>query len=272
MADFRKVSRTGRCLQQISAAGGSNSRGFLLIGVFMFLTVCPQLVYAQNVCSLLGRVIAAAEENPPFTSVRHLNAPNAECTVADGGRGWVCVWNDRKLKQAMKQAMKERKRASQKKSRARNKVKNKRSKLDRAFDFWMRSLDKTHGSASQHWFDLEERASAEHDRVRAEYERVKAEHERAKAAYEQTQESIRSLADDLYSQQETLKSSIKRCLSKGAIRGSWHSFTSYNRKSDGYPDLEDRREETCRDSGPPMCLRTVVIFSDSKLVLKVNLR
>ena len=103
MPDFRKISRIGRCRRQVSTAGRGNFKGFQMMVVLLFLVIAPQLVYAQDFCGLLDTVVAAAAEDPPFTSATHLAPPTAHtCQIFDENKyhRWKCIWIDPNLVQA----------------------------------------------------------------------------------------------------------------------------------------------------------------------------
>lgn len=90
MMHFRKAVRTGTLF-------------------VMFLTIASQMVHAQDLCKILDKVVDAAQDDPPFTSVMHLSVPHSTiCEVVIGPKfrnswfragwwkakkvGWGCLW------------------------------------------------------------------------------------------------------------------------------------------------------------------------------------
>ena len=160
---------------------------------------------------MLDQVVAAAEDDPPFTSVRHLTAPNATACKIDSSNSeygeyrWECIWQDRNLSKFV------------------NKKEELRKKSEKLLDDLL-LLD-----------PLDPKGA----RVEREFNRVDAE-------FEQMRASMVPLKDALYSQAQTLVTGIKECFSKGAVRGSWEAFEDHvSYRKDG--SLRGAHWSTCQD-------------------------
>ena len=167
-----------------------------------FLMMSGQHARASDFCGMLDRIVASANENPPFQTSRYLDVPNAKCQVgtaeshkrigmklaADNQyrshlNSLACIWKDVSLLESGRQYWKIR--------RKRNNAKNK--------------LDDISASDPRH------------NEVEAEYEHLRRETRAAGKEWGRK-------SDQLHSRVRKFVYSIQQCLTKGKIRGAWHSF------------------------------------------------
>ena len=263
MTFFRKAGRTeiGRSGMFEPQKFGT-FRGFLSTVFLLFLTMPPQFVHAQDVCSLLDKVVAAGKDNPPFTSVRHLTAPNAtKCKI--GGSWWKCTWVDRNIQQAYEEyrdAAEEKRDASKEFMDA---FSEHGDALNESTDFILKD-DKDYWMSDEAWKAEAERLDAKEERLRAEQDRLHEKWQRLRAEEDRLFRKFSQLNDGRLSQVQTLVSSIQQCFYKNAIRGSWSSFEETVEDPVEEKDHPLLREtsKACQDSGLGLCLEVYYPVGD----------
>ena len=179
----------------------------------MVITILASLMsisHASEVCGILDTVVAASEDSPPFASVMHFSAPNAECSVETRHRlfnenselleSWACTWYDTEIvevKTALKRAKKKHK---------------------KAFKRYLRSSS----------------SSAEQESILTKGIR----------------DSIKSERDRLYTEMHSdarnLVTALKRCFHKKKIRGTWGKFENYFRQMAKSTVLHSGRWTVCQ--------------------------
>lgn len=259
MTKFRRIFGVRRRRRQVIAAGARNTMAFPLTAFLLFLAIVPQMVHAQDFCGLLDRVVAAAEENPPFDSVRHLDAPKATSCSA-GKYGWGCAWEDSRLNQAWNDysdlhSENDPQILDGSKTLVEFEIDEIKKKLyvlqhGDNIDFMFggySNLEEARGALERYRYEKNRRKlkSSSHSYfkdVEASLKKLEKEEARLEAKRAQLEANLDRLhrlpeeldklekkvrqmtIDILQSQIQTLLSGIRQCFSKNAIRGSWSSF------------------------------------------------
>ena len=175
----------------------------------LLLAVAPPPASAEDMCSLLDRIVEAGEkDNPPFSSLVHFALPQAECVSNSGfysGYHFECSWAHRYIDGS----------TAQKLEKAARKCARRTYKKNEKFAEWA-DTDDSHPS---------------HDRRVRSYDRAKARKIEACGSYEQLRDRIYAPA---LSDAETLAASIKQCLHAGKIRRSWEPLEGNDGKDYKY--------------------------------------
>ena len=183
----------------------------------MFLLISPQAVHASEVCSILDAVVAANEDSPPFASVIHLSAPNAECSVDSRHRlfdysesqqrdSWACIWHETAIVDidaALERA---------------------KDDYNRAFDEYIENSEYSDSSYSS--------AEAESDMKKRIRDNIKRERD--------------SLYSRMNSDARNLVAALKQCFYEKKIRGTWGKFENYVRKMARSTVLHSGRWTVCQ--------------------------
>ena len=199
---------------------------------------------AQDVCALLNEVVVAGNEEPPFGSVMHLAAPNAECSVEP--RSWSCSWDNPALAEAHEDAVFELEYAEEDHEEA-------EEESDDAFDEYMDS-------------DI---GSARNDRLAAKHDRLEAEEERLYAEVKRLEDEIDKLRNEIDSEARNLVSSVKQCLHERKIDGSWGKFDG-GEVEHSRGNVWRKWRNVCSGSGICMSFFTSIAYDDAKVSISID--